>query len=182
MSTYWHSNWRETAADKAKGDPEKQLPQFIMVDLGEVQDVHTIIYAPRISGPNINGGALSYEIYTSNEDFGYEPSQENGSAKKWYDDYAVSHEPAATGTFTYEKDGYKTEWWKYASLPEVQKTRYVMFVITNSNGDDPGKFANCVEFNIAPSAEAALAFAKNKAQVYYDSEAVADNINEKTFL
>ena len=179
MSTYWHSNWRETTADKAKGDPEKQLPQFIMVDLGEVQDVHTIIYAPRVPGANVNGGALDYEIYTSNEAFDYTPSSEEGSAKKWYDAYANSHTPVAKGAFSYENDGYKTEIWKYASLPTVQKTRYVMFVITNSNGDDPGKFANCVEFNIAPSAEAALAFAKNKAQVYYDSEAVAENINER---
>ncbi len=181
INTYWHSNWRGTTAGKANGDPEKQLPQFIMVDLGEVQDVHTIIYAPRISGHNINGGALEYEIYTSDENFGYVPSTEVGSAKKWYEAYAAKHTPAATGTFSYENDGYKAEWWKYASLPRVQKTRYVMFVVKTSNGDDPNKFANCVEFNIAPSAEAALAFAKKKAQVYYDSEAVADNINEKTF-
>lgn len=178
VNTYWHSNWRGTTADKAHGDPTQQLPQFIMVDLGEVQDVHTIIYAPRVPGANVNGGALDYEIYTSNEAFDYTPSSEEGSAKKWYDAYANSHTPVAKGAFSYENDGYKTEVWKYAPLPAVQKTRYVMFVIKSSNGTVPNKFANCVEFNIAPSAETALAFAKKKAQVYYDSEAVAENINE----
>lgn len=178
VNTYWHSNWQGTTADKAHGDPAQQLPQFIMVDLGEVQDVHTIIYAPRVPGANVNGGALDYEIYTSNEAFDYTPSSEEGSAKKWYDAYANSHTPVAKGAFSYENDGYKTEVWKYAPLPAVQKTRYVMFVIKSSNGTVPNKFANCVEFNIAPSAETALAFAKKKAQVYYDSEAVAENINE----
>lgn len=178
VNTYWHSNWQGTTEGKANGDPTQQLPQFILVDLGEVQDVQTIIYAPRVPGANVNGEALDYEIYTSDEAFDYEQSSEGGSAKKWYDDYAASHTPVAKGAFSYENDGYKTEVWKYAPLPAVQKTRYVMFVIKSSNGTVPNKFANCVEFNIAPSAEAALAFAKKKAQVYYDSEAVAENINE----
>lgn len=178
VNTYWHSNWQGTTEGKANGDPTQQLPQFILVDLGEVQDVQTIIYAPRVPGANVNGEALDYEIYTSDEAFDYEQSSEGGSAKKWYDAYANSHTPVAKGAFSYENDGYKTEVWKYAPLPAVQKTRYVMFVIKSSNGTVPNKFANCVEFNIAPSAETALAFAKKKAQVYYDSEAVAENINE----
>lgn len=181
VNTYWHSNWQGTTADKFHGDPTQQLPQFILVDLGEVQDVQTIIYAPRVPGAYVNGGALDYEIYTSNEAFDYTQSSEGGSAKKWYDDYAASHTPVAKGAFSYENDGYKTEVWKYAPLPTVQKTRYVMFVIKSSNGAVPNKFANCVEFNIAPSVEAALAFAKKKAQVYYDSEAVAEKIDETTF-
>lgn len=185
VNTYWHSNWQGTAADKFHGDPTQQLPQFILVDLGEVQDVQTIIYAPRVRGNHtwsfINGGALGYEIYTSDEAFDYKQSSEGGSAKKWYDAYAANHTPVATGAFSYENDGYKAETWKYASLPTVQKTRYVMFVVKSSEGANSNQFANCAEFNIAPSAEVALAFAKKKAQVYYDSEAVADNINEKTF-
>lgn len=185
VNTYWHSNWQGTTADKAHGDPTMQLPQFILVDLGEVQDVHTIIYAPRVRGNKtwsfINGGALGYEIYTSDEAFDYKQSSEGGSAKKWYDAYAANHTPVATGAFSYENDGCKAETWKYASLPTVQKTRYVMFVVKSSEGANSNQFANCAEFQIAPSAEVALAFAKKKAQVYYASEAVAEKIDETTF-
>lgn len=178
IKTYWHSNWQGTTAGKANGDPAQQLPQFIMVDLGEVQDVHTIVYAPRLRGANVNGGALGYEIYTSDEAFDYEQSTENGSAKKWYDSYAASHTPAATGAFSYENDWYKAETWKYASLPAVQKTRYVMFVIKSSDGAQPNKFANCAEFQIAPSVEVATAFAQKKAEVARTSVCTAENISE----
>ncbi len=178
VNTYWHSNWQGTTADKAHGDPAQQLPQFIMVDLGAVQDVQTIIYAPRVRGANVNGGALEYEIYTSDEAFDYEQSTENGSAKKWYDSYAASHTPAATGAFSYENDWYKAETWKYASLPAVQKTRYVMFVIKSSDGVVPNKFANCAEFQIAPSVEVATAFAQKKAEVVRTSVCTEENIDE----
>lgn len=178
INTYWHSNWQGTTADKANGDPVQQLPQFIMVDLGEVQDVHTIFYAPRLRGANVNGGALGYEIYTSDEAFDYVQSTENGSAKKWYDAYAASHTPTATGAFSYENDWYKAETWKYASLPTVQKTRYVMFVIKSSDGAVPNKFANCAELQIAPSVEVATAFAQKKAEVARTSVCTEENISE----
>lgn len=176
INTYWHSNWQGTTAGKANGDPEQQLPQFIMVDLGDVQDVHTIIYAPRLRGANVNGAALGYEIYTSNEAFDYVQSTEKGSAKKWYEAYAASHTPAATGTFSYWYN--QTETWKCASLPTVQKTRYVMFVIKSSDGAQPNKFANCAEFQIAPSVEVATAFAQKKAEVARTSVCTEENISE----
>lgn len=178
VNTYWHSNWQGTTADKAHGDPAQQLPQFIMVDLGAVQDVQTIFYAPRLRGANVNGGALGYEIYTSDEAFDYVQSTENGSAKKWYDAYAASHTPTATGAFSYENDWYKAETWKYASLPTVQKTRYVMFVIKSSDGAQPNKFANCAELQIAPSVEVATAFAQKKAEVARTSVCTEENISE----
>ena len=186
VNTYWHSNWQGTTADKAHGDPAQQLPQFIIVDLGAVQDVQTIVYSPRVrsnsfwdtdgTGNNgMNGSALEYEIYLSNEAFGFSQSTENGSAKAWYETYAASHTAAGAGTFSYAGDASKTQVWKYASLDAPQKAQYVMFVIKGSTGNSTGQkntFANCSEFHIAPSKEVAkevvLAFAK-KPQ--YDTHA-----------
>ena len=193
VNTYWHSNWQGTTADKAHGDPEQQLPQFIIVDLGEVQDVQTIVYSPRLrtsdywntdgNGNNgMNGCALEYEIYLSNEAFDFTQSTENGSAKTWYESYAASHSAAGTGTFSYAGDASKTQVWKYASLDAPKKAQYVMFVIKGSTGNSAGqknKYANCSEFQIAPSKDVALAFAKKNAQSVYEKEAVAINIDEK---
>lgn len=192
-NTYWHSNWQGTTADKAHGDPEQQLPQFIIVDLGEVQDVQTIVYSPRLrtsdywntdgNGNNgMNGCALEYEIYLSDEAFDFTQSTENGSAKTWYESYAASHNAAGTGTFSYAGDASKTQVWKYASLDAPKKAQYVMFVIKGSTGNSAGqknKYANCSEFQIAPSKDVASAFAKKNAQSVYEKEAVDININEK---
>lgn len=192
VNTYWHSNWQGTTADKAHGDQAQQLPQFILVDLGAVQDVQTIIYSPRLrsnsfwetdgTGYNgMNGSALEYEIYLSDEAFGFTQSTESGSAKAWYESYAASHAAAGSGTFSYAGDASRTQVWKYASLDAPKKAQYVMFVIKGTTGNSVGqknKFANCSEFYIAPSAETAKAFAKTKAESLYESESVAENIKD----
>lgn len=154
LNTYWHSNWRGTGGN---GDQTAQLPQFIQIDLGAEQMVQSIAYSPRVrpSGykwTTMNGCALSYEVYVSNEAFGYTQSSTAGSVKTWYEEYVASHAAAVSGTFSYDDDTNSSQVWKAANLNDATSARYVMFVIkgsTGNNADSQNKFANCGEIYVS---------------------------------
>lgn len=126
-NTYWHSNWKGANGTGIGGS----LPEYFIVDLGEVKEISGFGYVPRNGG---NGQCTSYKVYVSETPF-------NDVTIPATD---ASHKDAVKNRTGEVKAG-TMSWSGGHKLTDVAfdanvMGRYVMFVTLNSDGaDEPNK-------------------------------------------
>ena len=138
------------------------LPEYFIVDLGEVKEISGFGYVPRNGG---NGMCTSYKVYVS---------------KTPFDDVAIpateaSHKDAVknkagevkAGTMSWD-GGYKLT---DVAFDANVMGRYVLFVTLDSKGDDPHKWASCAEFYVYEAYNTKAGLSKKIKELQY----VVDN-------
>ncbi len=150
--TFWHSRWN--GAGNASGDNSFTLPQFFQVDLGSEQTFQTIAYLPRRYG-GANGDAKAFKVYVSNTPFvssGSDGKIVYGSTTG-VDNNAASivnnlnaSDLYIDGTVDYS--GFTKQTYIFKSGTAATTSRYLLFVVTSSGGEQPDQFANCAEFQL----------------------------------
>lgn len=156
-NTYWHSNW--SASGTGLGG---SMPEYFIVDLGEVKEISGFGYVPRNGG---NGQCTSYKVYVSETPF---------------DDVAIpatdaSHKDAVknktgevkAGTMSWD-GGYKLT---DVAFDANVMGRYVLFVTLDSDGQDPHKWASCAEFYVYAAYNTKAGLSKEIKELQY----VVDN-------
>ncbi|MBP3354399.1 MAG: discoidin domain-containing protein [Bacteroidales bacterium] len=121
-STYWHSDWDNAANKKAN--------QWIVFDLGSVQEFSAFNYISRAAAEASNGNIGGYKLYISTE------TPTIGSLTSTMTEIK-------SGTFTYPAQEHLIE------LDQEYSARYVMLYSTSTygvNADNTNLFANCAEF------------------------------------
>lgn len=156
-NTYWHSNW--SASGTGLGG---SMPEYFIVDLGEVKEISGFGYVPRNGG---NGQCTSYKVYVSETPF---------------DDVAIpatdaSHKDAVKNKTGEVKAG-TMSWGGGYKLTEVAfdanvMGRYVLFVTLDSDGQDPHKWASCAEFYVYAAYNTKAGLSKEIKELQY----VVDN-------
>lgn len=137
IHNFWHSNWGSQAGGEGDGG---SLPQWFIVDIGSVQEIGGVIYTPRQEiNNNTNGACKNYKVFVSENPF---EVTDQASVN------ALTGE-VASGSFEY------TIAPKQVSFNNKQNAQYVMFVITDSYGSVPGRWATCAEFDVCSYAETA---------------------------
>lgn len=157
-NTYWHSNWMGKSGTGIGGS----LPEYFIVDLGEVKEISGFGYVPRNGH---NGLCTSYKVYVS---------------KTPFDDVAIpatdaSHKDAVknktgevkAGTMSWS-GGYKQT---DVAFDANVMGRYVLFVTLDSDGQDPHKWASCVEFYVYEAYTTKAGLSKEIKELQY----VVDN-------
>lgn len=157
-NTYWHSNWKGKGGTGIGGS----LPEYFIVDLGEVKEISGFGYVPRNGG---NGQCTSYKVYVSETPF---------------DDVAIpatdaSHKDAVknktgevkAGTMSWS-GGYKQT---DVAFDANVMGRYVLFVTLDSDGQDPHKWASCAEFYVYEAYNTKAGLSKEIKELQY----VVDN-------
>lgn len=130
IQNFWHSNWGSQHGGEGDGS---SLPQWFIVDLGSVQEIGGVIYTPRQQiNANTNGACKNYKVFVSENPFEVTDHESVN---------ALTGE-VASGSFEY------TITPKQVSFSNQQNARYVMFVITDSYGAVPGRWATCAEFDV----------------------------------
>lgn len=182
--TFWHSNF---GGGNSSGDNSKNLPQFFQVDLGSEQTFQTIAYLPRMYG-GANGDAKAYKVYVSNTPFvsrGSDGKIVYGSTTG-VDNNAASivnnlnaSDLYIEGTVDYS--GFTQQTYIFKSGAAATTSRYLLFVVTSSGGDQPNKFANCAEFQLV---NGSVADAENQLMVqvtynYYINDALYKSVTVK---
>lgn len=157
-NTYWHSNWRGTGGTGIGGS----LPEYFIVDLGEVKEISGFGYVPRNGG---NGQCTSYKVYVSETQF---------------DDVAIpatdaSHKDAVKNKTGEVKAGTMSWSGGYKQTDVAFDTnvmgRYVLFVTLDSDGQDPHKWASCAEFYVYEAYNTKVGLSKEIKELQY----VVDN-------
>lgn len=156
--TYWHSNWMGKNGTGIGGS----LPEYFIVDLGEVKEISGFGYVPRNGG---NGQCTSYKVYVSETQF---------------DDVAIpatdaSHKDAVknktgevkAGTMSWS-GGYKQT---DVAFDANVMGRYVLFVTLDSDGQDRHKWASCSEFYVYEAYNTKAGLSKEIKELQY----VVDN-------
>lgn len=156
-NTYWHSNW--SASGTGLGG---SMPEYFIVDLGEVKEISGFGYVPRNGG---NGQCTSYKVYVSETPF---------------DDVAIpatdaSHKDAVKNKTGEVKAG-TMSWGGGYKLTDVAfdanvMGRYVLFVTLDSDGQDPHKWASCAEFYVYAAYNTKTGLSKEIKELQY----VVDN-------
>lgn len=157
-NTYWHSNWMGKSGTGIGGS----MPEYFIVDLGEVKEISGFGYVPRNGG---NGQCTSYKVYVSETPF---------------DDVAIpatdtSHKDAVknkagevkAGTMSWD-GGYKQT---DVAFDTNVMGRYVLFVTLDSDGQDPHKWASCSEFYVYEAYNTKAGLSKEIKELQY----VVDN-------
>lgn len=157
-NTYWHSNWMGKSGTGIGGS----LPEYFIVDLGEVKEISGFGYVPRNGG---NGQCTSYKVYVSETPF---------------DDVAIpatdaSHKDAVKNKTGEVKAG-TMSWSGGYKLTDVAfdtnvMGRYVLFVTLDSDGQDPHKWASCSEFYVYEAYNTKAGLSKEIKELQY----VVDN-------
>lgn len=157
-NTYWHSNWMGKSGTGIGGS----LPEYFIVDLGEVKEISGFGYVPRNGG---NGQCTSYKVYVSETPF---------------DDVAIpatdaSHKDAVKNKTGEVKAG-TMSWGGGYKLTDVAfdanvMGRYVLFVTLDSDGQDPHKWASCSEFYVYEAYNTKAGLSKEIKELQY----VVDN-------
>lgn len=157
-NTYWHSNWMGKSGTGIGGS----LPEYFIVDLGEVKEISGFGYVPRNGG---NGQCTSYKVYVSETPF---------------DDVAIpatdaSHKDAVKNKTGEVKAG-TMSWGGGYKLTDVAfdanvMGRYVLFVTLDSDGQDPHKWASCAEFYVYEAYNTKVGLSKEIKELQY----VVDN-------
>lgn len=157
-NTYWHSNWMGKSGTGIGGS----LPEYFIVDLGEVKEISGFGYVPRNGG---NGQCTSYKVYVSETPF---------------DDVAIpatdaSHKDAVKNRTGEVKAG-TMSWGGGYKLTDVAfdanvMGRYVLFVTLDSDGQDPHKWASCAEFYVYEAYNTKTGLSKEIKELQY----VVDN-------
>lgn len=157
-NTYWHSNWKGKGGTGIGGS----LPEYFIVDLGEVKEISGFGYVPRNGA---NGQCTSYKVYVS---------------EKPFDDVTIpateaSHKDAVknktgevkAGTMSWD-GGYKQT---DVAFDANVMGRYVLFVTLDSDGQDPHKWASCSEFYVYEAYNTKAGLSKEIKELQY----VVDN-------
>ncbi len=141
--TYWHSNWGGgNATGGGSGNNFSEIPEYFIIDLGEVKSIGGFGYQGRnndgvVNQSNMNGGLKDYKIFVSSEAFTVAAPATNDEKKAALD---LTGE-VVSGTL---------EWigteQKVATASEVQG-RYILVLYVSSYGPQNG-FANCDEFYV----------------------------------
>lgn len=157
-NTYWHSNWKGKGGTGIGGS----LPEYFIVDLGEVKEISGFGYVPRNGG---NGQCTSYKVYVSETQF---------------DDVAIPATDASHKDIVKNKTGEVkagTMSWSggYKQTDVAFDTnvmgRYVLFVTLDSDGQDPHKWASCAEFYVYEAYNTKVGLSKEIKELQY----VVDN-------
>lgn len=157
-NTYWHSNWMGKSGTGIGGS----LPEYFIVDLGEVKEISGFGYVPRNGG---NGQCTSYKVYVSETPF---------------DDVAIpatdaSHKDAVKNKTGEVKAGTMSWSGGYKQTDVAFDTnvmgRYILFVTLDSDGQDPHKWASCAEFYVYEAYNAKAGLSKEIKELQY----VVDN-------
>ena len=160
-NTYWHSNWKGKGGTGIGGS----LPEYFIVDLGEVKEISGFGYVPRSGGGN--GVCTSYKVYVS---------------KTPFDDVTIpatdaSHKDAVKNKTGEVKAG-TMSWGSGYKLTDVAfdanvMGRYVLFVTLNSDGDESNKnkWASCSEFYVYEAYNTKAGLSKEIKELQY----VVDN-------
>lgn len=159
--TYWHSNWMANGTGIGGS-----LPEYFIVDLGEVKEISGFGYVPRNGGGN--GVCTSYKVYVS---------------EKPFDDVTipatdVSHKDAVKNKTGEVKAG-TMSWSGGYKLTDVAfdanvMGRYVLFVTLNSDGvndANKNKWASCSEFYVYEAYNTKAGLSKEIKELQY----VVDN-------
>lgn len=157
-NTYWHSNWMGKSGTGIGGS----MPEYFIVDLGEVKEISGFGYVPRNGG---NGQCTSYKVYVSETQF---------------DDVAIpatdaSHKDAVKNKTGEVKAGTMSWGGGYKQTDVAFDTnvmgRYVLFVTLDSDGQDPHKWASCSEFYVYEAYNTKTGLSKEIKELQY----VVDN-------
>lgn len=157
-NTYWHSNWMGKSGTGIGGS----LPEYFIVDLGEVKEISGFGYVPRNGG---NGQCTSYKVYVSETPF---------------DDVAIpatdaSHKDAVKNKTGEVKAGTMSWSGGYKQTDVAFDTnvmgRYILFVTLDSDGQDPHKWASCAEFYVYEAYNTKAGLSKEIKELQY----VVDN-------
>lgn len=157
-NTYWHSNWMGKSGTGIGGS----MPEYFIVDLGEVKEISGFGYVPRNGG---NGQCTSYKVYVSETQF---------------DDVAIpatdaSHKDAVKNKTGEVKAGTMSWSGGYKQTDVAFDTnvmgRYVLFVTLDSDGQDPHKWASCAEFYVYEAYNTKAGLSKEIKELQY----VVDN-------
>ena len=137
--TYWHSNWKANGTGIGGS-----LPEYFIVDLGEVKKISGFGYVPR-SGGGGNGVCTSYKVYVSETPFDDVTIPATDASHK--DAVKNKTGEVKTGTMSWS-GGYKLT---DVAFDANVMGRYVLFVTLNSDGVDnanKNKWASCAEFYV----------------------------------
>lgn len=157
-NTYWHSNWMGKSGTGIGGS----MPEYFIVDLGEVKEISGFGYVPRNGG---NGQCTSYKVYVSETQF---------------DDVAIPatdalHKDAVKNKTGEVKAGTMSWSGGYKQTDVAFDTnvmgRYVLFVTLDSDGQDPHKWASCSEFYVYEAYNTKAGLSKEIKELQY----VVDN-------
>lgn len=157
-NTYWHSNWMGKSGTGIGGS----MPEYFIVDLGEVKEISGFGYVPRNGH---NGQCTSYKVYVSETQF---------------DDVAIpatdaSHKDAVKNKTGEVKAGTMSWSGGYKQTDVAFDTnvmgRYVLFVTLDSDGQDPHKWASCAEFYVYEAYNTKVGLSKEIKELQY----VVDN-------
>lgn len=157
-NTYWHSNWKGKSGTGIGGS----MPEYFIVDLGEVKEISGFGYVPRNGH---NGQCTSYKVYVSETQF---------------DDVAIpatdaSHKDAVKNKTGEVKAGTMSWSGGYKQTDVAFDTnvmgRYVLFVTLDSDGQDPHKWASCAEFYVYEAYNTKVGLSKEIKELQY----VVDN-------
>lgn len=135
-NTYWHSNWKGKGGTGIGGS----LPEYFIVDLGEVKEISGFGYVPRSGGGN--GVCTSYKVYVSETPFNDVTIPATDASHK--DAVKNKTGEVKAGTMSWS-GGYKQT---DVAFDANVMGRYVLFVTLDSDGDDPHKWASCSDFYV----------------------------------
>lgn len=156
-NTYWHSNWKANGTGKGGS-----LPEYFIVDLGEVKVISGFGYMPRTSG---NGMCTSYKVYVSKTPFNDVTIPATDASHK--DAVKNKTGEVKAGTMSWS-GGYKQT---DVAFDANVMGRYVLFVTLDSDGQDPHKWASCAEFYVYEAYNTKAGLSKEIKELQY----VVDN-------
>lgn len=156
-NTYWHSNW--SASGTGLGG---SMPEYFIVDLGEVKKISGFGYVPRNGG---NGQCTSYKVYVSETPFDDVTIPATDASHK--DAVKNKTGEVKAGTMSWD-GGYKQT---DVAFDANVMGRYVLFVTLDSDGQDPHKWASCAEFYVYEAYITKAALSKEIKELQY----VVDN-------
>ena len=156
-NTYWHSNWKANGTGKGGS-----LPEYFIVDLGEVKEISGFGYMPRTSG---NGMCTSYKVYVSETPFNDVTIPATDASHK--DAVKNKTGEVKAGTMSWD-GGYKQT---DVAFDANVMGRYVLFVTLDSDGQDPHKWASCAEFYVYEAYNTKVGLSKEIKELQY----VVDN-------
>ena len=156
-NTYWHSNWKANGTGKGGS-----LPEYFIVDLGEVKEISGFGYMPRTSG---NGMCTSYKVYVSKTPFNDVTIPATDASHK--DAVKNKTGEVKAGTMSWS-GGYKQT---DVAFDANVLGRYVLFVTLDSDGQDPHKWASCAEFYVYEAYNTKAGLSKEIKELQY----VVDN-------
>lgn len=157
-NTYWHSNWMGKSGTGIGGS----MPEYFIVDLGEVKEISGFGYVPRNGG---NGQCTSYKVYVSKTPFNDVTIPATDASHK--DAVKNKTGEVKAGTMSWS-GGYKQT---DVAFDANVMGRYVLFVTLDSDGQDPHKWASCAEFYVYEAYTTKAGLSKEIKELQY----VVDN-------